>query len=151
MRPNLLSIATALTLLASAAPELQAQQQVSIRNPNPRKAGDVCSGLSFSILPNVSSGTLSIVGYPVIIGISANSPAAAAGLAIGDSLLRIGNKAGNEQGALKFEAPGVSVPMTVKRGSEEHTLTFVSGVLVERNPDDTAPGLRCSVVPAKQP
>lgn len=133
-KPFLLLAALLLTSRAAAA------QTIQLAEP---RAGTICQGYSFEI---TTSSLFGIHDYPLVTEVGAGSPAARAGLRVGDRLVSVnGRDQLRDDTPPRRPAPGDSLRLVVRRGQEELPLLMIVG---ELRPD-AAGRLVCDPNPAK--
>lgn len=84
--------------------------------------------------------TLQFIAYPRIVDVAPGSPAAQAGIAVGDSLLELG-ATDVTRGNVRFDAwlkPGVKLPVVVRRGGERKAMSLVVAKRPDEAPDECA-------------
>jgi S1-C subfamily serine protease len=92
-------------------------------------------GFSYSGIPDFSIRPLRWADYPVVRHVYQSSPARAAGLEVGDAILKVNGRDGCEPEAYHHHTPGERLALVVQRGREQKEISFV---LVEPNwPDST--------------
>lgn len=119
MRP--ISMAAALLILVTAAPgwAQQPTTQTAAREKGPIR-GFVYSGRLAD-----GDGPVRWADYPVVSHVFSGSPAAAAGLRVGDAILRANGRDGTETEGYRGGGVGSTYTLVVQRGFQEVEISFV--------------------------
>jgi S1-C subfamily serine protease len=127
-------VALALALPGAAC----AQSRSSVEAPGRASLGFAYS----SNLIDDASGALKWADYPVVRHVYGGSPAAQAGLRVGDQILRINGRDGTEPKAYHNPRIGERCTLVVQRGTQEVEISYVLTARTWPADEFTAPGQR---------
>lgn len=127
-----LTILAALVAVAAQAGQASAQQQpssagtITVRQGNSRPLQEA---LGFNYSAQVVLGVDGVpraAWFPVIGGVVEGSPAHAAGIVAGDSIVAVNGKDGREPALFRERRPGTRYVMRIRHGQETREVTLVA-------------------------
>ncbi|HYW07181.1 MAG TPA: PDZ domain-containing protein [Longimicrobium sp.] len=78
------------------------------------------------------NGVAQVRNYPVVRRLTANSPAARAGVLLGDQIVSANGRDGRRPPLFEDVTPGSRVVLRIRRGGDEREIAFVAGTAPTR-------------------